>query len=176
MKHLATVCMSVLLATSVGSDAFGWALSADRAAVQPIVGRWAVLRCVRRQAPRLFVHLMAPVQFAVPLATSRCAARSTGGRPCIAAVIMAVGLRPASRRARSSEPPLPARQPQPRAITIPRLTIAPRAITAHRPLTPHPTKGPALRRPGGGLGGRRSGGRTRHGRLHQSRMRRAGIA
>ena len=176
MKHLAAVGMSVLLAHRSARMPSGGVLSADRAAVPPIVGRWAVLRCVRRQAPRPFVDLMAPVQFAVPPATSRCAARSTGGRPCIAAAIMVGGLRPASRRARSSEPPPSARQPQPRAITIPRLTIAHRAITAHRPLTPHPDKGPALRKPVAGLGGRRSGRRTCRGRLHQSRMRRAGVA
>ena len=91
MKHLAAVGMSVLLAHRSARMPSGGVLSADRAAVQLIVGRWAVLRCVRRQAPRPFVDLMAPVQFAVPPATSRCAARSTGGRPCIAAAIMVGG-------------------------------------------------------------------------------------
>ena len=92
MKHLAAVGMSVLLAHRSARMPSGGVLSADRAAVPPIVGRWAVLRCVRRQAPRPFVDLMAPVQFAVPPATSRCAARSTGGRPCIAAAIMVGGV------------------------------------------------------------------------------------
>src|SRR5215467_622890 len=126
MKHLATVCMSVLLATSVGSDAFGWgAVSGPRggAAYRGPMGGAAVRTPSGAAAVRGPYGAGAVRGPAGNVAVR--AAQCTGGRPCIAAAIMAAGLRPASRRARSSEPPPSARQPQPLAITIPRLTIAP---------------------------------------------------
>src|SRR6516164_4306088 len=141
MKCLTIVCLGALLTLSAAPDAFAWgAVTGPRggAAYRGPAGGAAV------RTPSGAAAVRGPYGAgAVRGPAGNVAVRGPvyGGTTVYRGGYYGGGLRPASRRARSSEPPPSAQQPRARAITIPRLTIAPRATTAHRLLTRHPDKG-----------------------------------